>query len=163
MRAQLIPLTGGAPIEVAKDMILVGRGEECDVRLEHKSVSKIHCVLVKTDGLMLVRDLGSTNGTRVNGTRVRRGMLLPNDKVSIANFHYRVLFGVALQQAGGYEKTQQINQQDLENLKGKGVPDADSGAEIDVPLPLEIQANSLPDIYPEAPQKKKNAHPDPGV
>jgi len=153
MRAQLIPLTGGAPIEVAKDMILVGRGEECDVRLEHKSVSKIHCVLVKTDGLMLVRDLGSTNGTRVNGTRVRRGMLLPNDKVSIANFHYRVLFGVALQQAGGHEKTQQINAQDLEKLKGNGM--ADSGGEIEVPMPLEIQANSLPDVYPDDPLKKK--------
>jgi pSer/pThr/pTyr-binding forkhead associated (FHA) protein len=159
MRAQLIPLTGGAPIEVAKDMTLVGRGEECDVRLEHKSVSKIHCVLVKTDGLMLVRDLGSTNGTRVNGTRVRRGMLLPNDKVSIANFHYRVLFGVALQQAAGYEKTQQINAQDLEKLKGKIVADADSGGEIEVPLPLEIQANSLPDVYPDDPLKKKKDGP----
>ena len=160
MRAQLLPLAGGTPIEVGKDMTLVGRGDECDVRLEHKSVSKIHCVLVKTDGLMLVRDLGSTNGTRVNGTRVRRGMLLPNDKVSIANFHYRVLFGVALQQAGGYEKTQQINAQDLEKLKG--VPMAESGAEIEVPMPLEIQANSLPDIYPDDPQKKKIDRPEHG-
>src|SRR5438105_3887994 len=149
MRAQLVPLVGGTPIEVLKDMTLVGRGEECDVRLEHKSVSKIHCVIVKTDGLMLVRDLGSTNGTRVNGTRVRRGMLLPNDKVSVANFHFRVLFGAALQSAAGYEKTQQINEQDLERLRGKAVAEADSGGEIDVPLPLEIQANALPDIYPD--------------
>lgn len=162
MRAQLVPLTGGAPIEVGKDMTLVGRGEECDVRLEHKSVSKIHCVIVKTDGLMLVRDLGSTNGTRVNGTRVRRGMLLPNDKVSIANFHFRVLFGAALQAAAGYEKTQQINEQDLEKLKGKAaLAEMDSAADVELPMPLEIQANALPDVYPEDALKKRKSHLDP--
>jgi pSer/pThr/pTyr-binding forkhead associated (FHA) protein len=60
MRAQLVPLDGGAPVEVVKDLTLVGRKEECDLRLDHKSVSKMHCVIVKTDGLLLLRDLGST-------------------------------------------------------------------------------------------------------
>jgi pSer/pThr/pTyr-binding forkhead associated (FHA) protein len=156
MRAQLVPLAGGTPIEVVKDMTLVGRGEECDIRLEHKSVSKIHCVLVKTDGLMMVRDLGSTNGTRVNGTRIRRGMLLPNDKVSIANFHFRVLFGAALQAAAGHEKTQQINERDLERMRNKVSVEAESADDIEVPMPLEIQANALPDVYPEDPHKKKD-------
>src|SRR5437667_6195755 len=96
MRAQLIPLEGGSPVEVAKEMMLIGRQEDCDLRLDHKSVSKMHCVLVKTDGILLLRDLGSTNGTRVNGTRVRRAALLPEDKLSVANFHFRVLFGAAL-------------------------------------------------------------------
>src|SRR5437879_11901462 len=95
MRAQLIPLDGGKPIEIVKDLILVGRKDDCDLRLDHKSVSKLHCVIVKTDGLLLIRDLGSTNGTRVNGQRVRRAALLPNDKLTIANFHYRILFGGA--------------------------------------------------------------------
>ena len=40
----------------------------------------------------LVRDLGSTNGTRVNGQRIRRAALLPNDQFSVANFKYRVIF-----------------------------------------------------------------------
>src|SRR5271166_5278433 len=93
MRAQLMPLDGGPPVEVAKEMMLIGRQEECDLRLDHKSVSKMHCVIVKTDGLLLLRDLGSTNGTRVNGTRVRRAALLPNDQVSIAHFKFRVFLG----------------------------------------------------------------------
>src|SRR5437016_3946926 len=93
MRAQLIPLDGGGPIEIIKDLIVVGRKEECDLRLEHKSVSKLHCIIVKTDGLLLLRDLGSTNGTRVNGHRVRRAALLPNDQVSIANYKFRVHLG----------------------------------------------------------------------
>src|SRR5215212_1081846 len=93
MRAQLIPLDGGAGIEIHKDLTVVGRKEDCDLRLDHKSVSKMHCVLVKTDGLLLLRDLGSTNGTRVNGQRVRRAALLPNDHVTIAHFKFRVYLG----------------------------------------------------------------------
>ena len=50
-------------------------------------------MLVKTDGLLVLRDLGSTNGTRVNGTRVRRAALLPHDNVSFANFHFKIHLG----------------------------------------------------------------------
>ncbi len=92
MKVRLHPLDGGEPIDIEKDLSLVGRGEDCDIVLNHKSVSKQHCVVVKTDSVLVIRDLGSTNGTRVNGQRIRRGILLPNDSISIANFHFRLLF-----------------------------------------------------------------------
>src|SRR5205814_352678 len=93
MGAQLVPLDGGPAIDVVKDLTVVGRKEDCDLRLEHKSVSKMHCIIVKTDGLLFLRDLGSTNGTRVNGQRVRRAALLPNDQISIASYKFRVHLG----------------------------------------------------------------------
>jgi len=153
MRAQLIPLAGGTPVEVAKEMMLIGRQEDCDLRLDHKSVSKMHCVLVKTDGLLLLRDLGSTNGTRVNGTRVRRAALLPNDKVSVANFHFRVLFGAALASAEQADQTQRIDPKELDNLTGKVIAAPDAESDIEQPI-LEVQKNALPDVYPEDDKKK---------
>ena len=93
MYARLIPTDGSPPVELKKEMTLIGRNDDCDIYIDHKSVSKLHCILVKTDGLILVRDLGSTNGTRVNGQRVRRAALLPNDNLAIANVKYQVSFG----------------------------------------------------------------------
>src|SRR2546429_2824203 len=116
MLAQLIPVEGGAPIEVARDLTIVGRREECDLRLDHKSVSKLHCVIVKTDGLLLLRDLGSTNGTRVNGQRVRRAALLPNDQISIANQKFRVYLGPDEAPAEAHERTQQLDAKEVAEL-----------------------------------------------
>src|ERR1700730_12799666 len=117
MRAQLVPMDGGSPIDIARDLTLVGRKEDCDFRLDHKSVSKLHCVLVKTDGLVLVRDLGSTNGTRVNGQRIRRAALLPNDKLTIANFHFRIHLGPAEEPPPSPEQhTMQLDARDLGKL-----------------------------------------------
>ena len=97
MNARLIPADGTAPIDLVKDMTLFGRDEDCDIRVDHKGVSKLHCVVVKTDGLLLIRDLGSTNGTRVNGQRIRRAALLPNDQLGVANVSYQVKFGAELE------------------------------------------------------------------
>lgn len=73
---------------------MVGRvPEHCDLLLHRKSVSKLHCVIVKTDGLLFVRDLSSTNGTKVNGQRIMRGALLPGDQLSFAGEKFRVHMG----------------------------------------------------------------------
>ncbi len=149
--AQLVPLDGGSPIELAKDLTLIGRKEDCDLRLDHKSVSKLHCVLVKTDGVLLVRDLGSTNGTRVNGQRIRRAALLANDKLTIANFHYRIMFRNGAEPAPSPdEHTMQMEAKEAAKLFNKpdkaAAPMVDSSADEQI---MEIQANALPDVYPE--------------
>lgn len=91
MIARLIPVTGGEPILLKKDVSVVGRKSElCDIQIDKNSISKIHCVIIKTDGLLFVRDLCSTNGTRVNGQKITRGALLPGDELSIASVKYEV-------------------------------------------------------------------------
>jgi predicted component of type VI protein secretion system len=158
MRAQLLPLDGGPPIEIVKDLIVVGRKEECDLRLDHKSVSKMHCVIVKTDGLLLLRDLGSTNGTRVNGQRVRRAALLPNDQVSIANYKFRVFLGPDRPDAPEHppdEHTQRIEAGDVAAMmrKAKAHDDSDDDS-AELPA-MPLQRNNLPDVYEEDGEKKQ--------
>jgi pSer/pThr/pTyr-binding forkhead associated (FHA) protein len=145
MRAQLLPLEGGKPIEIVKDMIVVGRKEDCDVNLDHKSVSKLHCVIVKTDGLLLVRDLGSTNGTRVNGQRIRRAALLPNDQLHIASVKYKVLFGPGEAPVSAHEHTQRIDADEMARLMNREKDDHESSS-AENGGPAVVQ-NPLPDIY----------------
>jgi pSer/pThr/pTyr-binding forkhead associated (FHA) protein len=138
MHAALLPLDGSPAIEIVKDLILIGRTERCDLRLDHKSVSKQHCVLSRTDGLLMLRDLGSTNGTKVNNVRVRRAALLPNDQLSIAHFKFKVVLGPAQAPSGparGHEHTQAIE-------AGK-----DSRGSVSQPMQAQIQRNPLPDAY----------------
>jgi predicted component of type VI protein secretion system len=157
MRAQLVPLDGSPPIEIVKDLVLVGRKEECDLRLEHKSVSKMHCLIVKTDGMLFLRDLGSTNGTRVNGTRVRRAALLPNDQIAIANYKYRIYLGpdgpvVEKPIAAPGDHTQQIDPDDvdamIDQMRGQGNRD-DNRDSAEMPVAKPFQRNQLPDVYPD--------------
>ena len=94
MHAELVPLDGGKPIVLRRDLTVVGRKETvCDLLLDCDSVSKLHCLIVKTDGLLFIRDLGSTNGTKVNGQRVIRGALLPGDELAFASAKFRVVLG----------------------------------------------------------------------
>ncbi|HEV8062471.1 MAG TPA: FHA domain-containing protein [Gemmataceae bacterium] len=147
MRAQLIPADGTNPLEIRRDLTLVGRKEDSDLCLPHKSISKMHCVIVKTDGLLLIRDLGSTNGTRVNGLRIRRAALLPNDQLSIAGFKFRVHFGPAPAPAEVADNgmTQRLEPEDLAKLGNK--QDGRAKAPGSGPAPNAFEPNHLPDMY----------------
>ena len=93
MKAELVPENGDPPIPILRDLTLVGRHEDCDVVIAHPSLSKRHCLLVKTDGLLVIRDLATTNGTKVKGQRVRWAALLPEDRVSFGAYKLRIYLG----------------------------------------------------------------------
>lgn len=93
MKSELVPLNGDPPIAILRDVTVIGRREFCDVQIDHPSLSKRHCVLVRTEGLLMLRDLATTNGTKVNGQRVMWAALLPNDKITLGNYKLRVYLG----------------------------------------------------------------------
>ncbi len=86
----LVPLHGGDAIPLTRPIYVLGRSRRADIQLRSRAVSKLHAVLVNSGGVLMIRDLGSTNGTRVNGQKVRQGILLPGDKVALADIKFRV-------------------------------------------------------------------------
>lgn len=93
MKAELVPDNGDPAIVIRRDITVIGRKDNCDVRIEHPTISKKHCIVVRTAGLLIMRDLATTNGTKVKGQRVRWAALLPGDKVSIGGYKLRVYLG----------------------------------------------------------------------
>jgi adenylate cyclase len=92
MLGKLAPCGGGPPLPLLKPKLLVGRQRDCDLTLSFPSVSARHCELELRDDYWFVRDLGSTNGTRINDTPCPAGWLLPNDVLSIARYRYALVY-----------------------------------------------------------------------
>ena len=71
--------------------LVLGRGRGCDLVLAHPSVSRRHAELVREGGAWILRDLRSTNGTRVNGLRIAEAVeVAPGDRVSFGEMRYRL-------------------------------------------------------------------------
>ena len=72
---------------------LVGRGPDCDIFLGDVTVSRHHARFSADDESLLVRDLGSTNGTYVNGSWIEAFALSAGDEIIIGKFHLVVARG----------------------------------------------------------------------
>jgi len=83
---------GGSEIPLEKDRVTLGRGAGADVVLDDASVSNQHAALELAGAGFRIRDLGSTNGVRVNGGRVSASDLKHGDRLEIGSlsFRYRV-------------------------------------------------------------------------
>ena len=62
---------------------MLGRGDSAAVRLLDDGISREHAAVERDGGKMVLRDLGSTNGTFCNGVRVERRELADGDKISV--------------------------------------------------------------------------------
>jgi pSer/pThr/pTyr-binding forkhead associated (FHA) protein len=71
------------PFTVKKDVTLIGRREDCDLRIAVGDVSRKHCRLIVSAGQVEVEDLGSSNGTFVNGTKISRAPVTAGDTIQI--------------------------------------------------------------------------------
>ncbi|GIX02996.1 MAG: hypothetical protein KatS3mg113_0002 [Planctomycetaceae bacterium] len=95
LHAELKVLTGkhqGKRIPLNTRHFLVGREQDCHLRPNSDLVSRHHCIFLIDEFAVRVRDLGSTNGTKVNGELIRQEVLLRDgDVVSIGKLDLQVL------------------------------------------------------------------------
>lgn len=145
MPAQLLALTDGPSILLDKPIMLLGRHAECDLQLNSRKVSRRHCCVAVVRDCLIVRDLGSTNGIRINGERVAEGKLKAGDELTIGNFRYQV----CLDHIPGLPVAPAIQ-------KNRNATVNDPVADSDVPVPIEEPAGLGRGVIPTAtPAAKK--------
>lgn len=87
----MYPVGGGDPIPLNKAEMVIGRRPGTDIRLDFENISGKHCKLRFANGLWMVRDLGSTNGTTVNGSLLSSEQsIMPDEELGIAGHLYTI-------------------------------------------------------------------------
>jgi predicted component of type VI protein secretion system len=74
---------GQRSFSITRDVSVVGRREDCDFRIPLGEISRKHCRLIRDGEALRVEDLGSSNGTFVNGQRVQESALAPGDTLQV--------------------------------------------------------------------------------
>lgn len=127
---KLVPCGGGDPIALLQTSLLIGRRSACDIALRFPDVSSRHCTLTFEDGYWVAEDLQSRNGIRVNGERVDRKVLYPEDRLSIAGHRFIIHYTPEGSSPPSDEDTfskgllEKIGLQDLSRLDQKRIPGA---------------------------------------
>jgi hypothetical protein len=79
----------GRRVGIGEDPVSIGRLPECDIVLSDPNVSRRHAEVRRRGNDFVVVDLGSTNGTKVNGAGVRERVLVDGDEITVGGTHIR--------------------------------------------------------------------------
>jgi serine/threonine protein kinase len=93
----LVAQPGGKAVRLFLPTVVIGRASDCEVVLRDPEVSKHHCRVFLKPNQVMVEDLDSVNGTRVNGERIQTAELRDGDHLNVAGH----LFQVRVQTSGG--------------------------------------------------------------
>jgi pSer/pThr/pTyr-binding forkhead associated (FHA) protein len=80
----------GLELPLDQDWMVVGRGRTADVVLADATISRAHAAIGFDGEIFYVQDLGSTNGTRVNGDRTPQGELHDGDEIQLGKLELRI-------------------------------------------------------------------------
>jgi pSer/pThr/pTyr-binding forkhead associated (FHA) protein len=143
MKAELHVESGpgaGQVIVVSHDKFLIGREKDCDYRPDSELVSRHHCVIRQDEYTLRVRDMGSRNGTFVNGRQIQGEVVLADgDVVGLGDRTLKVVLAGCAAAA----TTAQVD----ESLRGTGFFEGNTlPAAGSPPLPARIEPAGEPRI-----------------
>jgi adenylate cyclase len=144
VHGELVPVGGGDPIPLVRDVLTLGRRDSCDIPLHYPNVSSLHCCLTFMDGYWWIKDEGSTNGVKVNGVRVQRKLLIPGSEITIAKRKWKIMYELQ----AGRQALQEMEEDEEDNIMG-------------TPL-LERAGLARPSPVKEQQPEKKYENFDPG-
>jgi pSer/pThr/pTyr-binding forkhead associated (FHA) protein len=83
------PPAPGAEYALSRDRMRIGRAEDLEIWVNHRSISREHAEVVARDGRLYIRDLASANGLRVNGSDAKEHELSPGDVIELGQVRFR--------------------------------------------------------------------------
>ena len=95
----LYPQTQFKQIALEKGTVILGRGQDADIRLDDELVSRKHCSLTFDGKNVTVQDLGSTNGTYVDGNQVSKMVLDSDNRLQLGKHVLKIDFKDASEEA----------------------------------------------------------------
>jgi pSer/pThr/pTyr-binding forkhead associated (FHA) protein len=75
----------GKQHEIEKRRVVIGRSKDADIQVEDPNVSRRHAEVRQEGAAYWVVDLDSTNGTEINGRRLKRAKLRPGDTITVGS------------------------------------------------------------------------------
>ncbi len=91
--AQLVPAQG-PPIPITHNRAIIGRASDCDAKIEHAGISRVHALITREGGRVWITDSESANGTLLDGVRITQPTVIDNGAVlsfGPATFDFRIL------------------------------------------------------------------------
>jgi pSer/pThr/pTyr-binding forkhead associated (FHA) protein/plasmid stability protein len=121
--------------------IVIGRSSELDMVLVEEMVSRKHARIALADGTISIEDLGSTNGTFVNGEKVQQGTLREGDRVLIGTNILKVVAAPQDAEARANLKAMAVGRVTAKQQPGRATEEAPrmSGNLEEIPLPDLLQ------------------------
>ena len=163
MRATLIVVAGKASKgQVSLDLpVVIGRSRSADLTVAHPMISRRHCEIYDSSGLLMVRDLDSLNGTLVAGRKISEAALRPDDEFTVGPLTFRVNYEYSAEIEGSGEPLPVATSPKKPRLKIIG------GDELDEPspppnMPPSIPHHTPPGIPPIPPELEETLPDDDG-
>jgi len=142
--------------------VLIGRGPQCGVRIPSGSVSRQHCELVIENDRLWAKDLGSANGTFVDGDRITLVRVLAGNVLTVGAVHFGIQVddepaefpqirptapvagaaGKDDEAAGGPARPQTEGENALEAMISSILDEDEDDGDVDVPLELDLSESS---------------------
>jgi diguanylate cyclase (GGDEF)-like protein len=89
----------GKKYNLDKPSLIIGRSSKADIQIDQESVSRNHCKIINTGKTIMMRDLGSTNGTYVNDELIDEYVLRDGDFIKIGRSIFKFLSGNNIENA----------------------------------------------------------------
>ncbi len=88
----LVGPTPGAEVALVGERVVIGRGEECDIAINHTSVSRVHAEIQAVgEGRYDLVDRESANGVRLNGVELKRGLIDARDTIELGDVVFKYI------------------------------------------------------------------------